>query len=559
MTSENIIQGHVSAPSKRFLIRWLLLLAIAALELGVLTARYEAPPLQANKAEWPAWLFHFSKEIWPAGLWIIAACYLILSPRLKTILDNLREHGLGYRWQVWLARHALALAAFAAITQLIFGMPSDPARLSLLWLTGWAGLASITLLSWMMALAPGRFWRRLMHQEHTALLVGSILGMGAWILVSMLSQHKTSLLGQNEFWNFLGIPSLLLARFLLGWFYPDIVYQPERFLLGTDSFQVKVSYVCSGIEGISLITLFIAVYLWVFRKELRFPQVFWLFPLGMIAVWLLNAVRIAILIALGTSFSPEIALQGFHAQAGWIVFTLIGVAAIALSNRMQCFTATQTDFQGVKSSQPLAAALLVPFMGLMAATMATSAFSTGFDLLYPLRILILAALLYCFRKYYKSLGWKWTWQAPAIGSTVFIVWILLEPDAGNGGTVLLQGLGALPSETAALWLIFRVLGSVIAVPLAEELAFRGYLIRKLIAKEFERVPPRQFTWLSFLLTSVLFGLLHDRWLAGTLAGMAYALALYRRGQMGDAVIAHMTTNALIAVFVLTQAKWSLWS
>jgi membrane protease YdiL (CAAX protease family) len=41
--------------------------------------------------------------------------------------------------------------------------------------------------------------------------------------------------------------------------------------------------------------------------------------------------------------------------------------------------------------------------------------------------------------------------------------------------------------------------------------------------------------------------------------MGYALALYRRGQLGDAVIAHMTTNALIALFVLTQAKWSLWS
>ena len=107
--------------------------------------------------------------------------------------------------------------------------------------------------------------------------------------------------------------------------------------------------------------------------------------------------------------------------------------------------------------------------------------------------------------------------------------------------------------------MFRVLGSVITVPLAEELAFRGYLIRKLIAKDFENVPLVQFSWFSFMLTSVLFGLLHERWIAGTLAGMCYALALYRRGQIGDAVIAHMTTNALIAIFVLTQARWSLWS
>jgi hypothetical protein len=41
-----------------------------------------------------------------------------------------------------------------------------------------------------------------------------------------------------------------------------------------------------------------------------------------------------------------------------------------------------------------------------------------------------------------------------------------------------------------------------------------------------------------------------RWLAGTLDGMAYAAALYRRGRVGEALYAHMTTNALIAGYVL---------
>jgi CAAX prenyl protease-like protein len=110
-----------------------------------------------------------------------------------------------------------------------------------------------------------------------------------------------------------------------------------------------------------------------------------------------------------------------------------------------------------------------------------------------------------------------------------------------------------------VWLTFRVLGSVIVVPLAEELAFRGYLLRKLIARDFENVPLDQFTWVSFIGSSVLFGLLHGRWVAGTLAGMAYAWAVYRRGQLGDAVLAHMTTNALIAACVLLQGRWALWS
>jgi len=557
MISEYVMPVNMLVTSKRLAIRWMALLAIMAFELIVITARYEVPLLLVNNANWSAWLFHFSKEIWSLSLWIFCACLLIASPRLKLILSNLQEQSSDYRWSVWLAFHILAFIAFAIITALIFETPTNPARLSAPWFTGWFALASATLLLWLLALAPGHFWLRLIRQEQMSLLFGCLLGLCAWILIGMLVRQEAPL-GQKEFWNSLAVPTLQLVHSLLGWVYSDLVYQPERFLLGTADFQVEISYACSGIEGISLITVFLAIYLWLFRKELRFPQAFWLFPLGIITIWLANALRIAILVVIGASFSSEIAAWGFHRQAGWIAFTLIALGAIALSNRLQFFAATQPDVP-VRTAKPLAAALLAPFLVLMAVSMVSSAFSSGFDTLYPLRVVAIVIALYYFRKAYAGLGWRWTWHAPAIGAAVFIIWILLEPDIDSSKTALSQGLAELTSGSAAVWLVFRVLGSVITVPLAEELAFRGYLIRKLIAKDFENVPLVQFSWFSFMLTSVLFGLLHERWIAGTLAGMCYALALYRRGQIGDAVIAHMTTNALIAIFVLTQARWSLWS
>jgi len=557
MISEYVMPVNMPVTSKRLAIRWMVLLAIMAFELIVITARYEVPLLSVNNANWSAWLFHFSKEIWSLSLWIFCACFLIVSPRLKVILGNLQEQSSDYRWLVWLAFHILAFIAFAIITALIFETPTNPTRLSAPWFTGWFALASATLRLWLLALAPGRFWLRLIRQEQMSLLLGCLLGLCAWMLIGMLVRQEAPL-GQKEFWNSLAVPTLQLVHSLLGWVYSDLVYQPERFLLGTADFQVEISYACSGIEGISLITVFLAIYLWLFRKELRFPQAFWLFPLGIITVWLANALRIAILVVIGASFSSEIAAWGFHRQAGWIAFTLIALGAIALSNRLQFFAATQPDVP-VRTAKPLAAALLVPFLVLMAVSMVSSAFSSGFDTLYPLRVVAIVIALYYFRKAYAGLDWRWTWHAPAIGGAVFIIWILLEPDIDSSKTALSQGLAELTSGSAAAWLVFRVLGSVITVPLAEELAFRGYLIRKLIAKDFENVPLVQFSWFSFMLTSVLFGLLHERWIAGTLAGMCYALALYRRGQISDAVIAHMTTNALIAIFVLTQARWSLWS
>ncbi len=109
------------------------------------------------------------------------------------------------------------------------------------------------------------------------------------------------------------------------------------------------------------------------------------------------------------------------------------------------------------------------------------------------------------------------------------------------------------------WVIARALGSVIVSPLIEELAFRGYLTRRLMAADFKSVPQGKFSWPSFLVSSSLFGIFHDRWIAGTLAGMLYALALYRRHKLSDAVLAHATTNALIVAYVLASGKWSLWT
>lgn len=71
-------------------------------------------------------------------------------------------------------------------------------------------------------------------------------------------------------------------------------------------------------------------------------------------------------------------------------------------------------------------------------------------------------------------------------------------------------------------------------------------------------PSQALTWLSFLGSSVLFGALHGRWLAGTIAGMLYAAALYRRGSVSEAVLAHATTNGLIALAVLLGGLWSFW-
>ena len=155
---------------------------------------------------------------------------------------------------------------------------------------------------------------------------------------------------------------------------------------------------------------------------------------------------------------------------------------------------------------------------------------------------------------------SWSWPAVAIGAAVFAVWMALEPASGVGNTSspLAEGLTRLSRPAAFLWLSARVIGSVVTVPIAEELAFRGYLVRRLIAADFLSVSPGRFTWLSFVVSSGLFGVLHGRWLAGSIAGAFYALALYRKGDLSEAVLAHATTNALIAAYVVGTGAWGMW-
>jgi CAAX prenyl protease-like protein len=193
--------------------------------------------------------------------------------------------------------------------------------------------------------------------------------------------------------------------------------------------------------------------------------------------------------------------------------------------------------------------------------MVTGALSSGIDWLYPLRVISVFVAILWFARVYATLDWSWSWTAVALGIAAFAVWIALEPWAApssNSGSSA-QGLASMTPVAAAAWLVFRVLGSVLAAPLAEELAFRGYLMRRLVSADFTTVSPARFSWLALVVSSGLFGALHPgRWLAGTLAGVLFGLAFARRGNVLDTVLAHATANLLIAITVLSTGWWSLW-
>lgn len=402
---------------------------------------------------------------------------------------------------------------------------------------------------WGLALAPYRFWRQLWSDDWPAILGGAAAGICAWAV-----GRSTQAL-----WRPLGEATFVVVEQILKRIYPQIVSDRAEQLVGTPEFPIIIAPECSGYEGIGLMVVFLTVFFWMFRDRLRFPQAWLLWPAAIAAIWLLNAVRIALLVIVGTSFSPGVATRGFHSQAGWLFFNLAAFALMTGALRLRFFSVC-VPVAVTSQSASQAAAYLVPGLSLIAVNMLMAAVSDGsaFDRLYPLKTFVVAAILWRFRDAWQRLEWGWSWHAIANGCIVFAIWLATAqpPEAGAGA--LGETLSRLSSLEAALWLAFRVLGSVVLVPLAEELAYRGYLLRRLVSTDFDRVDYRQTTWWGAVVSSVAFGLMHDRWIAGTAAGLFYVYAARRRNNLADAVLAHATTNFLIACDVLLFGAWWLW-
>jgi exosortase E/protease (VPEID-CTERM system) len=519
-------------------------------EILLLTVRFDTWIFWDQTAWWTIVVGESSQVL----RWAIAAAavtLLVSGPRLWHELESsYQELQQPPRWWPFLLGHLAALVAFVRVTA--FLLARDRAVLASAfpegWFALWTATGALTAALWALAVLPLGLWLRLARRGWLELSVG----LGAGLAACLIGVYLT------RFWRPLAEGTLWLAYSLVRCLYPDVICRPGQFILGTSTFTVRITADCSGYEGIGLICVFVGVYCSLFRRRLRFPHALLLFPLGAALIWLCNTVRIAALILIGSAGWRDMAMGGFHSQAGWLAFNAVALGLVVVTGRFRLFAARDAD-EAAAGPNPTVA-YLAPFTAVTAVAMVAAAFAGGFDWLYPLRVLTAALALWLCRRSYAGWRWSWSWPAVGLGAATFGLWLALAPLAGATATGWPAPLAEAPAGWAAAWLVCRVLGYVVLTPLIEELAFRGYLLRRLVAADFQEVPPTRFSWPAFLISSALFGALHGAyWLPGTLAGMAFALAVYRRGRLADAVLAHATANALIAGYVLATGHWALWA
>jgi exosortase E/protease (VPEID-CTERM system) len=482
------------------------------------------------------------------ALVVAAATLTLMGPELKTALATLPRYALARR-TLWLGAlaHAAAYGALLATTRAVFSTSGgdDP---GLGWIAAWGLSALAVAATWLPLALPWPALRALAPRVATALLLGTGAGVLAWFAGAASASA----------WSLLAPVTLSTVAWLLRLWVEPVLVDPSLSLIGTQYFEVIVAPVCSGFEGIGLIVTFLGGYMVLERKSLRFPRVLVLLPVAVITVWCANALRIALLILVGSYVSPAVAIGGFHSKAGWLFFCVVALGFVALARRSRFFAAEGQLRDRSDEDVNVAAPYLMPLLTLLAAGLIAGLFTVDFDRLYPARIACVLVVLWFYRVHYRGLEWGLHWDSIAIGVAVFALWYQLAAGGDPEDVQTLEnGLAGLGAGGSALWIVARIVGMSVVIPIAEELAFRGYVLRRLVSADFDRVDARRPVAWAWLVSSAAFGVLHSDWFAGILAGLAYALAQQRRGRVTDAIVAHGVTNLLLGLdaWLLGNLRW----
>ena len=170
-----------------------------------------------------------------------------------------------------------------------------------------------------------------------------------------------------------------------------------------------------------------------------------------------------------------------------------------------------------------------------------------------------------------SVHWKVHWGVIfgllGIGLWIFICQLDLEKQLSvflpkflqPESRVAFNPLEALTDRWAQVgFLIARLAGIAVLVPIAEELFWRGFLLRWLIDPEYDKIKIGEFTPSSCAIVTLMFTLAHPEWFAAAVYCLLINGLLYWKKDLWLCIVAHGTSNLALAIYVLLTGTWELW-
>jgi exosortase/archaeosortase family protein len=137
--------------------------------------------------------------------------------------------------------------------------------------------------------------------------------------------YKLLILFQQQWYFFSSSVTIILAK-ALSFFYP-VAYvlnaqaQGGPILRAAD-FTVSIGSPCSGIDSLMLFFVFFSVLFALDKDRLKKGLYAIFFVIGLVGVYLMNVLRLFLLMLAGIHISPKFAVGLFHTNAGWILFII---------------------------------------------------------------------------------------------------------------------------------------------------------------------------------------------------------------------------------------------
>lgn len=128
-------------------------------------------------------------------------------------------------------------------------------------------------------------------------------------------------LSAQNIWKFLSFLVIRIVYFFLSLTFNNVSILNNE-TISIDNFTVSIGKVCSGIESMLLFTALYLFILFLDWKKLNIKRMLLIFIPGLAGVFLVNCLRIYLIMLIAALYSPTLARGIVHTNAGWLLFIL---------------------------------------------------------------------------------------------------------------------------------------------------------------------------------------------------------------------------------------------
>ena len=212
-------------------------------------------------------------------------------------------------------------------------------------------------------------------------------------------------------------------------------------------------------------------------------------------------------------------------------------------------------------------AYVLPMLVFLGFTQIGASWKNQYPLSYITKAVVVAILLILLRKHYTKIKWNHWYLGIFVGVLGIFQWVGMQLWLQNHFKFFKPSLDVFNPEKVfpdkiKFWsfVAVRMFGAVCVVPFMEELFWRDYLWRRMSApNDFKLAEVGDRDVVSLFTVSAVFAVVHGNWWLTAIGwGLMVGLLLWKTKSLGACIIAHATTNLLLALYVLYTHDWSFW-